>query len=115
MGSSEGEPGLAVSEKGERGPPGRDGDPGLPGSPGKEKQLTIVVSIHLGGLKCIRSRWGVQSSTETGSIYVQVIQAYQDSLGSLAYLDPKEILVFSGIGCQDPLVLKVQCFLQFKH
>lgn len=32
-----GEPGLAMSEKGERGLPGRDGDPGLPGSPGKEK------------------------------------------------------------------------------
>lgn len=37
---------------------------------------------------------------------VQVIQAYQDSLGSLAYLDPKEILVFLVLVCQDPLVLK---------
>lgn len=105
-----GEPGLAVSERGERGPPGRDGDPGSPGNPGKEKITDYSCQHTFSCLKCIWSRWGIQSSTETGSVSVQVIQAYQDSLGSLAYLDPKEILVFLVLVCQDPLVLKVQCF-----
>jgi len=48
-----------------------------------------------------------QSLTVTGSISVQVIQANLDSLGSQAYLDPKESLVFLVLVCQDPLVLKV--------
>lgn len=38
---------------------------------------------------------------------VQVIQANLDSLDSQANLEPKEILVFLVLVCQDPLVLKV--------
>lgn len=45
--AQKGEPGLAVSEKGERGPPGRDGDPGLPGSPGKEKTTDYSLSAYI--------------------------------------------------------------------
>lgn len=74
----------------------------------KTKWLTTLCQHTFSGLECIWSRLGIQSLTVTGSKSVQVIQANLDSLDSQANLEPKEILVFLVLVCQDPLVLKVQ-------